>query len=75
MLLCYFCGLDLFVLTPWAEAHIDVYVPVIEKLEAAVIAAQELMIERDLSTNPHYYGTHAFLEVSNSSSCTPSFCM
>jgi hypothetical protein len=56
----FFCEIQLFVLSPWADQVIDVYVPVIERLEDAMIAARKALLESGWSTNPKSYIDRAF---------------
>jgi hypothetical protein len=56
----FFCELRLVVLTLWADQVIDVYVPVIEHMEDAMIAEQKALLEKGWSTNPKSYTDCAF---------------
>jgi hypothetical protein len=60
VLLQCFCGLEIFVLTSWGNADTDVYVPVIENLEAAMIAARNAMLDKGWSPDPKCYDERRF---------------
>jgi hypothetical protein len=61
MLLQNFCALDLFALTMWKGSQTDVYVPVIENLETAVLDARAAMIEKELTPDPKTYPQRPFV--------------
>ncbi|ELR17871.1 uncharacterized protein ACA1_249280 [Acanthamoeba castellanii str. Neff] len=60
VLLQCFCGLKIFVLTSWGNADTDIYVPVIENLEAAMITARNAMLDKGWSPDPKCYDERRF---------------
>jgi hypothetical protein len=56
-----FCMLEIFVLTPWEDSETDVYVAVIENLEAAMIAARNAMLDKGWTPDPKSYTARPFL--------------
>jgi hypothetical protein len=66
LILQFFCELQLFVLIPWQGSNTEVYVPVVEHVEEAIIAARRAFVERGWSTLPKSFGARAFSTSSES---------
>ena len=68
LILQFFCEKRLFVLTPWGNTDTDVYVPVVEHVEEAMIAARCALQEHGWAEDIKTYADRPFWPVSASTS-------